>query len=660
MAVARSVAKPKTLRPAFHMAPRSGWINDPNGPVYHNGQYHMFYQHVPDSSEWQWGLVWGHAKSQDLVNWEHLPPALVPEANTPDRDGCFSGCTAVDIDGTPTMLYTGVVRKPEPQHGAFEHQLVAIPTDPSDPDLKVWKQLPGTFLPAPPADMDVTGWRDPFVLEKPSEINPYWYVMVGSGIEHKTATALVYRSKNLRTGWEFVGPLCESNISTMWECPIMAKLTSANPHPAASNNSHLQRHMFCVSPDYCVNMAQYYLGDYAEGKFDLENAAGPQPLDLGDVLYAPNVLTDKHGRSVLWGWMQERPALRPAGKYDSSCCLCVPRVLYLSPDGQAMLQEPLPELKLLRQQHTAWTTEGIPLSLLPGSPVDIAGTVSGSSHMDMEITVSKGDADSFAVVLHPFVEAGVAGAAGAAITYCWKTNTLQVISSTDLATLERFAAVPIARPVLKHLPAPAADEMEAARHAEMEAVAAGTPLRCGGQLRVAGAVKPYSGAVNLAAAGDSVVSLRVLIDGSCVEVFTCSGQALGTRVYRGDEAPLDAEVSGPVSCNGAAAYSGQIQLVSFGAGPALLLDASAYAMSSMWVQEQQQEAAVVVLPQPAATAVTTAAAEVLQGLIVAEAAASAAMLPVTQLTVDVAMAQVAGPLSPIAVLSPSATVKAAA
>eukprot|EP00878_Enallax_costatus_P024669 GHUV01026346.1.p1 GENE.GHUV01026346.1~~GHUV01026346.1.p1 ORF type:complete len:212 (-),score=107.34 GHUV01026346.1:269-904(-) len=211
--------------------------------------------------------------------------------------------------------------------------------------------------------------------------------------------------------------------------------------------------------------------------------------------------------------------------------------------------------------------------------------------------------------------------------------------------------------------------MEAARQAEVAAVAAGTPRRCGGQLRAAGAVKSYSGAVNLAGAGESVVSLRILIDGSCVEVFTCSGQALGTRVYRGDEAPLDAAVSTPVSCNGVGAYSGQIQLVSFGAGPALLLDASAYAMSNMWAQEQQQEAAVVALPQ-LAVATAAAAAEVLQGLVVAEAAATvaaaaAAVLSPRQLPLQVATrrcSQDFGPLSPSAsgLLSPAASIRIAA
>lgn len=95
----------------------------------------MFYQHVPRSSEWQWGLVWGHAKSADLVTWQHLPVALEPSADGPDRHGCFSGCAVLAGDGSPALLYTGVIRKAphevepgvSPQH---EAQLVAVPEDP--------------------------------------------------------------------------------------------------------------------------------------------------------------------------------------------------------------------------------------------------------------------------------------------------------------------------------------------------------------------------------------------------------------------------------------------------------------------------------------------------------------------------------------------------
>jgi hypothetical protein len=222
------------------------------------------------------------------------------------------------------------------------------------------------------------------------------------------------------------------------------------------------------------------------------------------------------------------------------------------------------------------------------------------------------------------------------------------------------------------------------------------PSRCGGALRAP------------AAAGE-VLSLCVLLDGSCLEVFTGCGEALGTRVYRGDEAPAHhsmpqhgvdaglglssataaamaaAAAAGAVgweelfSADGNAGSSsnnalagGHLELVCFGPGPASLLSCSAWQMSSMWQkhsQQQQQEAelapvltaapASVALPVPAATTVTAAAAEVLQGLVVAEAAAVAAavavapvVLPVGELSLEVCSAAtgLSDPLSP---LSPS-------
>jgi hypothetical protein len=136
-------------------------------------------------------------------------------------------------------------------------------------------------------------------------------------------------------GWEYMGPLCESPpaaMHTMWECPIMAQLSSrpaaaaaaASPstngctngdltngytndqltlHPrghiiSSSSSQAVSRHMLCVSPDYCVNVPLCYLGSYAAGRFELDAAAPPQRLDLGDILYAPNVLTDEQVRAA--------------------------------------------------------------------------------------------------------------------------------------------------------------------------------------------------------------------------------------------------------------------------------------------------------------------------------------------------------------------------
>jgi hypothetical protein len=150
--------------------------------------------------------------------------------------------------------------------------------------------------------------------------------------------------------------------------------------------------------------------------------------------------------------MQEKQQLRPAGIYGSACCLCVPRLLFLSPDGSRLLQEPLPELAALRQQHSAWHigTAGhassssssssspsspaaagsgagdafeAPLALLPGVQLQL-GSSSSSSHVDLEVTLTRGETESVVLLLQPFE--GLPGAAGAGIAYCWATDTLQV------------------------------------------------------------------------------------------------------------------------------------------------------------------------------------------------------------------------------------------
>ncbi|KAF6262321.1 glycosyl hydrolase [Scenedesmus sp. NREL 46B-D3] len=378
---------------------------------------------VPNSSEWSWGLSWGHATSKDLVQWQPQPVALEPSPGGLDRHGCFSGCATVDVN--------------------------------DDPELKDWVKLPGEFLPQPPAGMHLTGWRDPFILQQPSAGSPWWYVMVGAGVKDKCGTALVYRSKDLKQGAATNGhtnghsALHNNGYSNGYANSHAALHSSSHTngditgHPALHSNGSSQpisRHMLCVSPDYCVNVPLCYLGSYAAGRFDMAAASAPQRLDLGDILYAPNILTDDQGRTVLWAWMQEKQQLRPPGAYDSACCLCVPRVLYLSPDGARLLQEPLPELAALRQRRGAWhvgtagtASSGVtaadaleaPLALLPGVPLQLggggAGGSRGSSHVDLELTLTRGEAESVVLLLQPFE-----GAAGAAIAYCWSTDTLQV------------------------------------------------------------------------------------------------------------------------------------------------------------------------------------------------------------------------------------------
>lgn len=93
-------------RPAYHLTPRIGWMNDPNGFSFYNGAYHLFYQYHPYSLEWG-PMHWGHAVSRDLLHWEYLPCALAPDQDY-DGFGCFSGSASELPDGRQLLMYTGV------------------------------------------------------------------------------------------------------------------------------------------------------------------------------------------------------------------------------------------------------------------------------------------------------------------------------------------------------------------------------------------------------------------------------------------------------------------------------------------------------------------------------------------------------------------------
>src|SRR5579859_3332895 len=94
------------LRPQYHLLPAHNWMNDPNGPIFFRGRYHMFHQYNPQGAVWG-NMNWAHATSADMIHWKHEPVALSPTPGGPDRDGVFSGSAVIDR-GTPTVIYTGV------------------------------------------------------------------------------------------------------------------------------------------------------------------------------------------------------------------------------------------------------------------------------------------------------------------------------------------------------------------------------------------------------------------------------------------------------------------------------------------------------------------------------------------------------------------------
>jgi beta-fructofuranosidase len=156
------------FRQRYHFMAPSGWINDPNGLVYWQGQYHLFYQHNPFKPEWG-AMHWGHAYSRDMVHWKHEPIALAPSEayDLDEKGGCFSG-SAVDNQGVLTLIYTGRVNcEGEP----IETVCIAESRD----GVHFEKHRANPVISQPP-DTGSRNFRDPKVWRH----EDYWYLIAGT------------------------------------------------------------------------------------------------------------------------------------------------------------------------------------------------------------------------------------------------------------------------------------------------------------------------------------------------------------------------------------------------------------------------------------------------------------------------------------------------
>jgi len=305
-------------RPQFHLLPAANWMNDPNGPIYWNGNYHMFYQYNPNGAVWG-DMHWGHAISPDMVHWRHLPVALAPTPGGPDSAGCFSGTSIIDGDRV-VAIYTGVVSAPEKEatirdgvNSFKESQCMAFSTS---KDLDSWTKNPEPVIATPPVGMDVSGFRDPV----PWRRGDWWYMVVGSGIRGKGGAVLLYRSKDL-LHWEYLHLLAQGagngkeaanpvDSGDMWECPDF----------------------FSIGDKYVLIHSAEGKAFWQSGVLDPDQLAfHPERngvLDYGS-FYAPKTQLDEHQNRILWGWIPERRPLEAYRVSGWAGMMSLPRLLTL-------------------------------------------------------------------------------------------------------------------------------------------------------------------------------------------------------------------------------------------------------------------------------------------------------------------------------------------
>ena len=318
-------------RPGYHLAAPAGWLNDPNGLLYHDGAYHLFYQYNP-GGPYHGAIHWGHAVSEDLLHWRDRPVALAPDPDGPDRDGCWSGCAVHAEDGTPTVLYTG---------GRGREQLPCLATA-TDDALDRWtKADDNPVITAPPAGVDVletddwaAEFRDHCVWRQAG----WWYQIIGAGLASGGGAALLYRGRGL-DDWEFVGTLHAGGdeAGTVWECPELLDLGDAQ--------------LLHVSN---YDETRYFLGDAnldAPG-FEVRESG---VLDHGE-FYAPQSLVAPNGRRLAWGWLPEARDVTAQWDAGWSGTLSLPRELAV--EESAFVQRPARELVDLRERHAISTRLG--------------------------------------------------------------------------------------------------------------------------------------------------------------------------------------------------------------------------------------------------------------------------------------------------------------
>lgn len=320
-------------RPVYHFLPEKNWINDPNGLIQYNGVYHVFYQHNPYGAFWG-NMSWGHARSKDLVHWEHLPIAIRPDADGPDADGCYSGAMVVH-DGIPTMVYTGV-RSPD--------ELCCLATL-TDEDLIGWEKHSGNpVIAGTPEGVPVTIFRDHTLWHE----GETWYMGVGSGIEGQGGAVMLYRSGDLRD-WDYLHPLAieqpELNpegelISTGWECPDYFFI---NDRPV----------LLACEWDGDPICSSWWRGSMTNHRFE---ASSKGLTDAGDTLYAPQTFRAEDGRRLFFGWMRELRSDEEQMQAGWSGVLSLPREVLLRDDDTVAFR-PADEVRQLRGDHQKYTLQ---------------------------------------------------------------------------------------------------------------------------------------------------------------------------------------------------------------------------------------------------------------------------------------------------------------
>ncbi len=305
-----------TTYPHYHFRPSKNWINDPNGTIYHNNYYHLFYQYNPTSDCWG-NLHWGHARTKDFINYEVLKDSLYPQHELNEKH-CFSGCLAISKTGVPTVLYTSVADDnedtPNIQKAVF-----------FDENIEHFEEKRVDAL-----TVDMEGipeirndWRDPYVFQAEGR----YFLVIGAaiGVKQSPSVLLFECSDGSLTNWTYKKELIQFKpIIELFECP---------------NFFRVQDKWILLGSPY--NEVEYYIGTFDINTLDFK-VEKSGIVDHCAQFYATNTFQDDKNRSIVVAF--ERGFSKDQGWNN---VISIPREFTLS-EKEELIQQPIEEMKNLR------------------------------------------------------------------------------------------------------------------------------------------------------------------------------------------------------------------------------------------------------------------------------------------------------------------------
>ena len=319
-------------RPAFHFTPPSNWMNDPNGLVYFEGEYHLFYQYHPNGTTWG-PMHWGHAVSTNLIHWQHLPIALYPDEN----GMIFSGSAVVDMNNTAGFGENTLVAIFTYNLDHTESQNLAYSTDRG----RTWTKYAGN--PVIINSENLKDFRDPKVFW----CNDCWVMALAAG-----KSVYFYRSVDLKH-WDKTGIFGNGEYGStkgVWETPDLFKLkVDSTPET---------RWVLTVGVGQGGpsegSGTQYFIGNFNGENFVSENSKETILwVDHGADYYASQSWNNEPtGRCIMLAWMSNWLYAREVPSQGWRGVFALPREVTLTrtDNGLRLLQSPIRELHTLREK----------------------------------------------------------------------------------------------------------------------------------------------------------------------------------------------------------------------------------------------------------------------------------------------------------------------